>query len=293
MKKGSIQDKLIIRFKGGLGNQMFQYAMYRKQKYLGRQVRADISCYEEKGSMPFVLCDVFPGISLEFVKPEEAEYYLKRQKEKGILEKIIASIWWERRDYTSEKEDGFFDKRVLKLKKGFLDGYWQSEKYFLDIREKLLSDFQFQISDKSLKKYTETITNDAVSVHIRRGDYLKFPELFGGICDMNYYKKAMDYFRDKNAKTVFYVFSDDKEWVKKTFSDYPVRFVDKSSFSSYQDWYDMYLMSRCQHNIIANSSFSWWGAWLNINRDKEVIAPGKWINKKQTKDIWCQTWKKI
>lgn len=293
MKKESNQDKLIVRFKGGLGNQMFQYAMYCKQKQLGKQVYADISAYKMEGSMPFVLQEVFPGISLNFIKPDEARYYLKRQEEKSVMDKIVAAIWWGKRDYTSEKGDGIFDARVFHLKKGFLDGYWQSEKYFSDIREILLRDFQFLISDSSLEKYAEAITNDAVSVHIRRGDYLKHPELFGGICDMNYYRKAMDYFINRNPKTVFYLFSDDKEWTKEVFEEYPVCVVEKAFFSSYQDWYDMYLMSKCHHNIIANSSFSWWGAWLNTNIDKEVVAPRKWINRKQTKDIWCQTWKKM
>ena len=244
MKSGKYKDKLIIRFKGGLGNQMFQYAMYCKQKHLGKQVCADVSAYTEREEcMPFVLCDVFPQISLQLVKDEEAAYYLAAQNKKNILDKVIAAFWWQERDYTSEKENGVFDKRVFSLKKGFLDGYWQTEKYFSDIREEL-----------------------------------------------DYYKKAMDFFCEKNPETVFYVFSDDKEWIQKAFREYNAVVVEKDFFSDYEDWYDMYLMSQCNHNIIANSSFSWWGAWLNQNKNKKVISPGKWFNGEKTSDIWCPEW---
>ena len=291
MKSGKYKDKLIIRFKGGLGNQMFQYAMYCKQKHLGKQVCADVSAYTEREEcMPFVLCDVFPQISLQLVKDEEAAYYLAAQNKKNILDKVIAAFWWQERDYTSEKENGVFDKRVFSLKKGFLDGYWQTEKYFSDIREELLKDFQFEVADSSLKKYADKIRDNSVSVHVRRGDYLNFPDIYGGICGMDYYKKAMDFFCEKNPETVFYVFSDDKEWVQKAFREYNAVVVEKDFFSDYEDWYDMYLMSQCNHNIIANSSFSWWGAWLNQNKNKKVISPGKWFNGEKTLDIWCPEW---
>lgn len=293
MEKEKRQDKLIIRFKGGLGNQMFQYAMYCKQMQLGKTVCADISFYKREEIMPFVLCDVFPEISLNFVKLEDTEYYLNKQEQKNTLEKVIAALCWEKRDYTSEKEDGCFEKRIFQLKSGFVDGYWQSEKYFADIRDILLKDFCFKITDESLKQYAEDISDNAVSVHVRRGDYLKFPELFGGICDIDYYKRAMDYFISKDSQVVFYVFSDDKEWSKQAFSNYPIQVVEEKYFSDYYDWYDMYLMSKCHHNIIANSSFSWWGAWLNRTPGKEVIAPRVWMNDKKTKDIWCAEWKKM
>ena len=291
MKSGKYKDKLIIRFKGGLGNQMFQYAMYCKQKHLGKQVCADVSAYTEREEcMPFVLCDVFPQISLQLVKDEEAAYYLAAQNKKNILDKVIAAFWWQERDYTSEKENGVFDKRVFSLKKGFLDGYWQTEKYFSDIREEVLKDFQFKVADSSLKKYADKIRDNSVSVHVRRGDYLNFPDIYGGICGMDYYKKAMDFFCEKNPETVFYVFSDDKEWIQKAFREYNAVVVEKDFFSDYEDWYDMYLMSQCNHNIIANSSFSWWGAWLNQMKNKKVISPGKWFNGEKTSDIWCPEW---
>lgn len=294
MESGKSKDKLIIRFKGGLGNQMFQYAMYCKQKHLGKEVRADVSAYAEReGCMPFVLCDVFPRISLQLVKDEETAYYLAAQNKKNVLDKVIAAFWWQKRDYTSEKENGVFDKRVFSLKKGFLDGYWQTEKYFSDIREELLKAFQFEIADSSLRKYADRIRDNSVSVHVRRGDYLKFPDIYGGICGRDYYRKAMDFFCEQNPETVFYVFSDDKEWVQKAFNEYNAVVVEKDFFSDYDDWYDMYLMSQCNHNIIANSSFSWWGAWLNQNKNKQVVSPRKWFNGEKTSDIWCPEWIKM
>ncbi len=111
-----------------------------------------------------------------------------------------------------------------------------------------------------------------------------------GICTKDYYLRAIEYIRkiEPNSKLIF--FSDDLEWVKDNFDIPNAIYCSKNLFEHYEDWYDMYLMSKCRHNIIANSSFSWWGAWLNQNKEKIIVAPSKWIRYAKTPDIWCEGW---
>lgn len=289
-----MDDVIIVKFKGGLGNQMFQYALYKKLKKEGKRVKADLSHYsEEQESMPFVLEKVFPKIILERADKKETNYYTQKQNEMSFIKKGIAFFNWKARYYTSEKENGVFNKKVFSLRKGVVDGYWQSEKYFTDIKEELIDDFEFDIKDVKLQQYQQSIIPEAVSVHIRRGDYLKHPEIYGDICDLDYYKRAMDYLCEKLVNPQFYFFSDDLEWVKSVFNGYNITIVNRENYVLYQDWYDMFLMSKCKCNIIANSSFSWWGAWLNRNDEKLVIAPKNWFQGEETPDIWCPEWKRM
>lgn len=182
----------------------------------------------------------------------------------------------------------------MKLDGYYIEGYWQCELYFSDIREKILETYRFPDFDKSQRRWIESIQSTcSVSVHIRRGDYLKYPYL-QNICTLDYYKKAMQYFRDKFQNNVmFYIFTNDFPWAEQYFTEKDCCFVKgnigKDSFR------DMQLMSLCRHHIIANSSFSWWGAWLNQNPDKMVIAPKKWVNNTPENeiDIIPDNWLKI
>lgn len=288
-----MEDTIIIRFKGGLGNQMFEYALYRELEYQGKKVKADLTYYAEREEyMPFVLDKVFPKLGITYAEPDELEYYMKKQKKKTVVEKGLAKVFRGMRCYTSEKKNGIFDKNIFGVKKGFLDGYWQSEKYFLDVREILQSEFTFSKERAGLEEMEKQIPENAVSVHIRRGDYLASAEVYGSICTMEYYRKAMAYMKKKLETPIFVVFSDDMAWSKETFRGDEFVFLERHK-ADYEDWFDMYLMSRCQHNIIANSSFSWWGTWLNKNENKITVAPNRWINGEKTTDIWCENWRKI
>ena len=115
-------------------------------------------------------------------------------------------------------------------------------------------------------------------------------EMYGNICTVEYYNRALKFVKEKLQNPIFYVFSDDLEWTKNNIKIPNANYISDTLFQDYQNWYDMFLMSCCHHNIIANSSFSWWGAWLNTNEDKVVISPNKWINGEHTKDIWCSSW---
>jgi hypothetical protein len=166
----------------------------------------------------------------------------------------------------------------------YLDGYFQSEQYFKNIREQLLTEFEFPELDEKNKRIKERIKNctNAISVHIRRGDYLKpiFADLIG-LLPSTYYNNAFKSLNKKMEDKTLFVFSDDINWAKENFraGNADIHFVENKKENA---WKDMLLMSACRHHIIANSSFSWWGAWLS-NRKGEVFAPYKWFNPEKVK----------
>lgn len=178
---------------------------------------------------------------------------------------------------------------VNKTNNIFLNGYFQSEKYFSNYNSELysiiLNNGNF---DKNLKnKYFINNGKENVSVHIRRGNYLQLSN-YHEVLDINYYNEALNKFNDCNI----FVFSDDIEYCKNHFNNRNFNFIENSS-----DIEDLYLMSLCDHNIIANSTFSWWGAWLNQNQNKKIIAPKKWFgidnSNIDTKDLIPNTWIKL
>ena len=270
----------IVKIMGGLGNQMFQYALYKALNSKGISSEVNIIDYSEKGRRPFELLKVFPNICLDIDAANDYNTF------KNPLNK---------HSFFQEREDGVYDKTVFEKQDTSFSGYWQSEKYFKEISSDIRKDFQFSPKDESLIKYAKKIkmSSNAISLHIRRGDYLKFPELYGGICTLEYYKNAMQYIEKIIHKPQYFVFSDDLSWVKTNIEIPNAFYISSDLFSIYSNWYDMYLMSCCKHNIVANSSFSWWGAWLNANPNKIVIAPKIWLNNKACSDIWCDGWIKV
>lgn len=166
-------------------------------------------------------------------------------------------------------------------KRKYIEGYFQSEKNFQDIRNKARDEFslkpEFQ-TEVFLAEKNKIDKEKSVSVHIRRGDYVtdKKTNSFHGTCSKDYYERGMEIVKSKVDAPLFYFFSDDIEWVKNEFGDHPsFYFVSNPKLEDYEE---LTLMSTCAHNIIANSSFSWWGAWLNQNKNKIVIAPKRWVN---------------
>jgi len=178
----------------------------------------------------------------------------------------------------------------------FLSGYWQSERYFQNIQSVIREEFRFKpLTDPKNIEWLNKIENEnSVSLHIRRADFVnnKYHDIHG-TCSVDYYKKAARYIADKVKRPVFFVFSDSIDWVRKNLIlPFPCEYI--SGNSGEQSYIDMQLISLCKHNIIANSSFSWWGAWLNQNPEKIVIAPMQWfVSKKlneQTIDLIPETW---
>lgn len=276
----------IVKFQGGLGNQLFQYGLYRKLQILGKYVKADIGCYHEnkmESNRELELL-LFQGVSLSDANKAEV-----LSKKNFFTKKISSSKGCE--FFIQEKKAGEYEPSVLTRRHSYLEGYWQTEKYFKDIRNILLSELVFpQIQYGDEDNYESNIcTSESVSIHIRRGDYLNHLDKYGNICTEEYYVKAINCIQEKLKNPKFFVFSDDMKWSKHVLGSYEqIQFVEHNS--DIKSIYDMKLMSLCKHNIIANSSFSWWASWLNNNPDKIIIAPERWRNDCGCRDIYCKEW---
>ncbi len=172
----------------------------------------------------------------------------------------------------------------------FIHGYYQSEKYFVDMRNEILDLFEIKpdIYNYICNKYNINFDN-YTSLHVRRGDYIKLSHVHH-VLDPEYYWKALKMINPKNVM----IFTDDPEWVKSVFKPVMERH-NIIIIENEKDYIDMYMMSLCKNNIIANSSFSWWGAWLNKHIDKQVVCPSKWFtqNTHDIKDIYPEGWIKI
>lgn len=252
---------IFVKLIGGLGNQMFQYATARACALRsGADLKLDISGYRHQ-----------IGIT-------SRKYQLHVF---NIRENFTGRFFIKPKIYREPPNLRFSPSVLFAQSNMYLDGYWQSERYFQDKGDQIRRDFLFKNPpDKLNKAYLSEITlKNSISVHIRRQDYVtdKVTHDFHGICDIKYYQKALLMLSKKVPKLHVYVFSDDPVWVKKNLTiKYPVKYLNINNGD--KDWEDLRLMSACKHNVIANSSFSWWGAWLNKNPKKIVITPKRWFN---------------
>ena len=190
-----------------------------------------------------------------------------------------------------------FNENLFKQKPPvLLVGYWQSERYFIKEAASIRNAFSFPAlvaTDENISVLSAISTGCSVSVHVRRGDYLH-PTIAAhhGNCSVEYYRQAIEKISTAFPTAVFYFFTDDASWVQNEFIDKIPGSVLVKNNTGANSWKDMYLMSKCSHHIIANSSFSWWGAWLNYSEDKMVIAPAKWFNNSERnyKDVIPSAW---
>jgi hypothetical protein len=181
-----------------------------------------------------------------------------------------------------------------------MSGWFQSYKYLNSIREIILSDFSFKLDiPESIESVLNAIIDsNSVSLHVRRGDFIDSEDgfkMFGVICTHQYYVNAYAYLQTKYSDLCYFIFTNDVKWVKANFvflKNYNIVDTSKENLS---DYYDLFLMTRTKHNIIANSTFSWWGAWLNQNPSKIVIAPEKWLgdNSLTTDEICPPEWIRV
>lgn len=282
----------LVTLSGGLGNQMFQYAFYLSLKVYDKRVflyKNKISSHSEHN-----------GYELERlfrIEEDSSSLWLTNM----FMVKIWGNIWKHLffpikiRERIVHDFSAYSNWLVCTPFYGVhLVGYWQSERYFEQIKEVVRKAFVFDeemLNDNTKKCLEKMRMANTISLHVRRGDYLLAENVksLGNICDVRYYQKAVNYFYDIIKEPVFYVFSDDIVWTVTNLSlpDNTV-FVDWNNKGD--SWQDMFLMSFCKHNIIANSSFSWWGAWLNSNSDKIVIAPAQWIRTCPAPDIVPDSW---
>lgn len=259
-----------IIYIGGFANQMTTYCI---EKYLKLNAYEVESYFEYKD----MLTPVFKNIKINNYTPR-----FSKHKKYKYLKRILNTcriIYSDNRLERETIESYLFDKKII-----YYSGVLYDSNLIEKIYKFLIKDFEFpKLTDVKNTEILKKIEScNSVSIHIRRGDYLNHP-LFGEICNKEYYRKAIKIIENKVKKPVFFIFSNDIEWVKENIK------IDNESY--YIDWNleekdsykDMQLMSRCKHNIIANSSFSWWGALLNTNKEKIVILPKQWIKKKRKK----------
>lgn len=280
---------------GGLGNQMFQYAAARKIALANNaSLKLDISDYQKDELRQFRL-DNF-NIKADVASATDLKYFYRYRglRPQAFILNFFQSIKpSEKQVYIKENGNGYNEKTKKLSSNVYLEGYWQSEKYFEDIERSIRQEFTLKKPfDVKLKKIIEKIEQGrAVAIHIRRGDYLsvKLSKVFE-TCSSEYYAKAIKQICVRISNPHFFIFSDDINWAKKNLpSDISSEFISQNNT---EDFEDLILMSKCQHNIIANSSFSWWGAWLNQNPDKIIIAPQKRFkdDSKNSNDYYPTSW---
>ena len=277
---------IISQILGGLGNQMFQYAAGRALALeLGQPLLQDISGFEGfAGSMEhreFELGRVF-NISGKIATKEQVRSILGWQFPFQI-QRILAKPFMARfrgRGFVVEPHAHYWPGIKNVPHDCYLYGYWQSEKYFKEAAPVILDDFRFKgsLAGQNVQLAVQMGQVNAVSLHVRRGDYVTNSKTMAmhGLCSMAYYHAAIKYIADRVEHPYFFIFSDDIPWVKDNLKiNFPCQYVGHNPGT--ESYNDMHLMSLCQHHIIANSSFSWWGAWLNQRKDKIVVTPQKWF----------------
>lgn len=292
---------IIVKLMGGLGNQLFQYAAAKTLALKHTtDLKLDVSFLEATHENEHTKRELeLHYFQTNFHKAtiEDRQLFNKRTFVKKIANKYFP---FHPANFYYAKEKGFEYDQNFKLfpQNTYLDGFWQSEKYFKEIRSVLLKELVLkEIGTEKIKHVAaQILSSNSVSVHIRRGDYItnKNASEFHGNLSLHYYYEALSYVTGRIVKPLVFVFSDDIAWVKANFkTDHECVFIDFNAQQS--SVWDLYLMSLCKHNIIANSSFSWWGAWLNQHQDKTVIAPKQWFANKSlnTQDLVPDTWVKL
>lgn len=283
----------IVRFLGGLGNQMFQYAFYKALQKRHDHVKADLTAfYNYELHNGFELEEVF-DIKLNKASPFYVRLY--DNTDRAWLFRKLRRLTNLKSAYMEEKRLFSFDEKILTDPKDKLYfGYWQNEKYFADVSNQVRKCFEFKkpLNEKNQQVLDVITKTNSIAIHVRRGDYLHDP-LLGGLCDINYYHKAISYVSEKIASPEFFIFSDDIPWCQSMLQLPDPCYISGNSGNS--SYVDMQLMSNCKHHIIANSSFSWWAAWLSTHQAQIVIAPKVWTNDPslQNYDITLDKWIKI
>lgn len=282
---------------GGLGNQMFQYAAGRSLS-IAHDVQLLLDIRDFAGyrlHQGFELMRVF-DCPVAVAGSQGVRDVLGWQSSR-LARRVLARPalrFLHHRHLVVEPNFSYWEGIAQVLPPAYLVGYWQSERYFAHVAEIIRSDFTFKqpLSAENQKLAERIGATNAVSLHVRRGDYLSNPKALAthGICPATYYENAVRYITARVEDANFFIFSDDLDWVRSNLRiDHPCYFVDNNA--GIESYNDMRLMSLCKHHVIANSSFSWWGAWLDSGQEKIVIAPRQWFaNKNDVKDLFPCGW---
>jgi len=278
----------VVNISGGLGNQMFQYAFAISLKCkLQENVLIDIHHFKGYNlHNGFEINKIFSHASLPIAQKEEinkVSRYIPNYKLSRIVRKLFHV---KSTEFIASYNYKYLPEVYTISGDCYFEGYWQSYYYFKDIKKELIAVFEFPIENDYNKKIRIDIEqNISVGVHVRRGDYIGNTTL-GNICNLDYYKRALDVLLKNKKNYVFYIFSNDIYWCSQNIlpmlNGYRVVIVDGNVGG--ESFYDMYLMTKCNYLIIANSSFSWWGAFLNPSSHL-VIAPKGWSSYWKQEDI--------
>lgn len=286
----------LITLSGGLGNQMFQYAFYLMMKKHHRGVFLTLRKLRRMNE--------HNGYELEHIFPirfRGVERFMMNITQTPLLGGIVSHLFFpikyrERVYYSPLSNSQIHSSRYACAR---FVGYWQSEDYFKEVSEEIRQAFRFrtELANSRTLSFSRQLRRlpGSVSIHIRRGDYFSNPEIirsYGCICGEDYYRRAVDYILQKVSNPRFFIFTDDMTWCKQHLKiNHPATFIDWNTKN--ESWQDMYLMSCCHHQIIANSSFSWWAAWLNPSPDKIIICPDRWTTTQESPQATPDQWIKI
>ena len=282
---------IIVQFSGGLGNQLGQYGLYLEYKERGYKTYADLSWYRNgqskdgKVDIRKVELDLL-GLMVEEC-PKMLEYYGKEGGINRYIRRLVAG-----RTYM---EEGYkFTPSLMDVRKGYvMGGSFIGEEYITTCAKTLRDNIVFKGTDSDyIKEMEQKIrSGNSVSIHMRLGDYLNLSELYGNICTPEYYRRAVDLIKQKVPDPTFFIFSNDVNAAKELLGIEGA--VPVTGNTGDRSYLDMYLMSLCKHNIIANSTFSWWGAWLNDNPGKTVCCPTTLLNGYDNGSVYCKEWIRV
>lgn len=298
---------IAVNINAGLANQMFHYAFGRGLIAKGLDVVFDQINFKPRKQWSFEaiqLQDAFPNIEIKqmpeghfrWVCTEHTDVSSLKKHLAGKIRKLLGAVGYE--TYILEPAYAYQEgMEALVTKNCIFRGFWQSEKYFKHCEEDIRKQFTFLPFDepKNIETALKMTNENSVAIHLRKGkDYLASELMGKGLCGVDYYMRSIDYIRGHVDNPVFYVFTDNPSWIKDNIPSFEYTLVDWNEVSGKRSFRDMQLMTYAKHNIIANSTFSWWGAWLNTNSDKIVIAPRKFFNPISPffakTDVVCDDW---
>jgi len=290
---------IILHLSGGLGNQMFQYAFGRANATrLGAELKYELTNPTLTIHNGFELERIF-NIQASEATQADMKFVLGLQRY-ALIRKLIKASGLQKlfNSFIVQEPHFHFSPQMLRLQDhSYVNGYWQSEKYFSEVENEIRADFSFKLPLSQMNAdIAERIGNlNSVSLHVRRNDFANNAKINAthGLCPLDYYQSAIQYIAERIEKPFFLIFSDDPAWVKENLQiDSSCEYVDHNQGA--ESYNDMRLMSLCKHHIIANSSFSWWGAWLNSKADKIVVSPKSWFaNGTSSQDLIPQRWVKL
>lgn len=277
----------IVNIIGGIGNQMFQYAFALTLKEInpGEDIKLDISHFKGYSLHNGFEIERNFGSLLPYASSSDLRkltYYAPNYKISRILRKLLG---YRKTEFKEPRLFTFWEDALERKGNCYFEGSWQNEKYFKKYEKIIHKAFSFKqpLGEKNENLANQIYNTKSVSIHVRRGDYLTDPT-YQGICDLPYYRNAIAYITAQVENPHFFIFSNDVQWCEDNIAPLCSHFTIINWNGGNKSWADMQLMSLCRHNIIAHSSFSWWGAWLNKHNDKIVVSPKGWFNRADITD---------